>query len=342
MPSGLVALWLACAAELPSNVVRLDHDVWTGPAAVDVTALAEAGVRTLVSVDALPSPPSPAGHVLRRVHLPLAYDGISARQADALLVAWRDCPRPIYIHCHHGRHRGPAAAVTVLRRLGRIDADRGRALLEQCGTSLAYLGLWKAVIDARPVGAELLGRLRGDLLETQPVGSMSQAMATLDRGWERLRISAANGWTAPEDHPDLAPLADAAAVTDHLRQIATLSRDRPEGFKWTLNQLVAGATRLEAALLQGDHQMAHRIRVWMDVGCTSCHSGHRDGGRFVGFPHVAPWGGPEPSSFGDAPLNGEGTDADGTQFVPEAGGGDAAGPLDIPREEGAYASLRLR
>ncbi|MCH2136272.1 MAG: hypothetical protein MK101_06775 [Phycisphaerales bacterium] len=276
--------WLvvATAAGSDPNLTRLDHDVWTGPASIGVDTLHEAGVGTIVSVDALP--PQQKGHPhIRRVHIPIVYTGISAEQANALLVAWRDCPRPLFIHCHHGKHRGPAAAVHLLQRLGRVSAEEAVALLERCGTSKAYPGLWRAVSTASPVPDKVLQGLKATLVPHRQVRSMAQAMARLDRAWTRIRQAAGNGWKASQTHPDLAPDADAAAVTDLLRAASThveVGGSDPllaEAFR----QQVEAALSLEEALAEGDLPQADHILLQMDAACGACHRAQRDGSRFV-------------------------------------------------------------
>ncbi|MEM6655987.1 MAG: hypothetical protein AAF596_09305, partial [Planctomycetota bacterium] len=74
------------------------------------------GVRTLVSVDgARPDVALAAEHGLRYVHVPFGYDGIPREARLALTRVARDRQGGVYVHCHHGRHRGPAAAVVVAR-----------------------------------------------------------------------------------------------------------------------------------------------------------------------------------------------------------------------------------
>jgi len=286
----------AAASPVPprgAEPIRLDHDIWTGAAPADATAmrtLFDAGIRTVISVDALPSPLAPAGVEMRRVHLPVGYDGLSATVQDALLVAWRDCSKPLYIHCHHGKHRGPAAAVTLLRRLGRIDVAEGFTTLRACGTSFAYPGLYQSMREATGVTSATLQALEIPLQEHYQVGSLTAGMAALDRSWENVLESQRGGWQRTQRHPDAAPTAETAAVTEHLRVIATMPHAYPQSFDSALARVIEASTRLEAAVARGDFLMAGRLASWMDSSCVACHAGHRDGlytrPAFVGSP---PW-----------------------------------------------------
>ena len=69
------------------------------------------GIKTIISVDgAKPDLELAKKFGLRYVHLPHGYDGIPEERVEELAKAVRDLPGPIYIHCHHGKHRSPAAA----------------------------------------------------------------------------------------------------------------------------------------------------------------------------------------------------------------------------------------
>src|SRR5262249_10275117 len=69
------------------------------------------GVKTVISVDgSQPDVEAARRNGLRYVHLPVGYDGIPRDQAILLVAAIRDLPGPVFVHCHHGKHRGPAAA----------------------------------------------------------------------------------------------------------------------------------------------------------------------------------------------------------------------------------------
>ena len=76
--------------------------------------LKELGVKTVISVDgARPEVELARKYGLRYVHLPHGYDGVPDERASELAKAVRDLPGPVYIHCHHGKHRSPAAATVA-------------------------------------------------------------------------------------------------------------------------------------------------------------------------------------------------------------------------------------
>ena len=93
------------------NTFRLSPRLYSGgdPHGVEaLAALKELGVRTIISVDgATPDVETARKLGLRYVHLPIGYDGVPREQAVRLVQAVKTLPGPVYVHCHHGKHRGP-------------------------------------------------------------------------------------------------------------------------------------------------------------------------------------------------------------------------------------------
>ena len=76
-------------------------------------ALKALGVKTIVSVDgSAPDVATAKKFGLTYVHLPVTYSGIKPEEGKAIAKALEELPGPIYLHCHHGKHRS-AAAVAV-------------------------------------------------------------------------------------------------------------------------------------------------------------------------------------------------------------------------------------
>ena len=72
------------------------------------------------------------------------------------MKTFRELDGPFYVHCFHGKHRGPAAAAA----LGRIAVDgvpREQAIAEMrqwCGTSEKYEGLYRTIAEVLRPDAE--------------------------------------------------------------------------------------------------------------------------------------------------------------------------------------------
>ena len=80
---------------------------------------------------------------IRYVHIPIGYDGVPEAQGLRLARAVHDLPGLVYIHCHHGQHRGPAAAEVVHRCLDEsCKVETALAELRRAGTDPRYTGLF--------------------------------------------------------------------------------------------------------------------------------------------------------------------------------------------------------
>ena len=79
-----------------------------------IASLKELGVKTIVSVDgAKPAVETARKYGMRYVHIPIGYDGVPEEAGQSLARLMREAETPIYVHCHHGKHRGPAAVAVA-------------------------------------------------------------------------------------------------------------------------------------------------------------------------------------------------------------------------------------
>ena len=66
------------------------------------------GVKTIISVDgAVPAVERAKARGMRYIHLPIGYNGFDEKRRLELVRATRDAMKdgPVYLHCHHGKHR---------------------------------------------------------------------------------------------------------------------------------------------------------------------------------------------------------------------------------------------
>ena len=69
-------------------------------------SLQSLGVQVILSVDgAAPNLELARKYGMRYIHIPIGYDGIDQQSALAMTRVARDIRGPLYVHCHHGRHR---------------------------------------------------------------------------------------------------------------------------------------------------------------------------------------------------------------------------------------------
>lgn len=167
---------------LPKEVAE---GVYVGALPDDATwrALRRLGVLTAVGVDGLPPDEMTARrHGIRVVHIPIGYDGIDAPAMGQLAAVAQKCDRPIYVYCHHGRYRGPAAAAVICRAAGLIDKRGADALRNRFSDGTQHSALWGDALrfDPPPADAEL-----PTLVERGVIPPFRLAMSQLDRAWSQ-------------------------------------------------------------------------------------------------------------------------------------------------------------
>ncbi len=252
-------------------------------------ALRQLGVTVIISVDgARPDVETARRYGLRYVHLPIGYDGIDRDTVLRLIKATTLRTGCIYVHCHHGKHRGPAAAAILARALAGWSADEALSWLQLAGTSPVYSGLFRAVRTfTRPSRAELR-RVPSDLPEVAPVPPLVEAMVEIDTVWEHLRRIARAGFWPPKEHPDLVPSREASLLARLYRGLLEL-RSEPAAepaFRQLAEQSAQAAEQL-AELLRD--KPAEPNRDWQASGrrlmnrirqlCVSCHRQFRNPAR---------------------------------------------------------------
>src|SRR5947208_16045194 len=128
------------------NTFRLSPRLYSGgdPHGVEsFAALRSLGITTIISVDgAAPDVEAARKLGLRYVHLPIGYDGVPREQAVRLVQAVKTLPGPVYVHCHHGKHRGPAAAAVCGIATEGWTREQALAWMKDAGTSPDYRGLF--------------------------------------------------------------------------------------------------------------------------------------------------------------------------------------------------------
>jgi hypothetical protein len=156
------AVGAAGAAEYPGlhNVFRVSEKLYSGAAPEGeegFASLRALGIGTVITVDgARPDVVTARRFALRYVHLPFGYEGCPTPRALEITRAVRDLPGAVYLHCHHGKHRSPAAAALVHIALDGASNEQAVAFMKRAGTSAGYLGLYQdAASFRRPTTAQI-------------------------------------------------------------------------------------------------------------------------------------------------------------------------------------------
>ena len=239
-------------------------------------SLQRLGVKTIVSVDgAKPDLEAAHNHGLRYVHIPIGYDGVPQKAGASLARLVRENDGLIYVHCHHGQHRGPAAAAVACIASGAATSDEAEALLKLAGTGKNYPGLWRDVASYTPPAKDAA---LPELAETAEVESLAAAMAKIDRNFDNLKLCQEAGWSVPMDHPDLVVRQEATIVREGLREtMRNLVADRPEEFKVWLEESAKISEALEEALQSNKHTAATACMKRLEQSCKQCHAKYRNG-----------------------------------------------------------------
>jgi len=255
------------------NVHQLTGDLYSGAEPGDRSAyedLQAMGIRTLISVDAIAPDASLAGEYnIRVIHLPIGYTGISEQRINELAFALQSSLKPVYLHCHQGKHRGPAALCAGALALGLITHDEAKAFMINAGTSSVYSGLWAAVENTeKHASIEPM-----PLHEQQPVRTISKTMSRIARNSTRV-----DSIVYPEAHradpePAYSPAVYAAQIHNLFRTLRTSDESREYGrvFMDDLDYAVQAASDLEQAFAKDDPSLVIDALDMLKNSCARCH-----------------------------------------------------------------------
>jgi protein tyrosine phosphatase (PTP) superfamily phosphohydrolase (DUF442 family) len=242
-------------------------------------ALAALGVKTIVSVDgALPILESTRKYGMRYVHIPVEYSGITKKDAITIVRAIRDLPGPIFVHCHHGIHRGPAAAALAAIATAKYTNEEALAGLGQAGTGLNYVGLWKVVREFQaPTQAEI-DAADNTFAPAVKIPDLAEHMVHVDERFDGLKAVQAARWGVPPKHPDIDPAHEALLLTEAFRESARTDEAKafPTDFMKKMDEAIVASEALEAAIRGKDFVQAQKSFDVVKASCGGCHKLYRD------------------------------------------------------------------
>lgn len=254
----------------------------------ELEQLAGLGIKTIISVDGS-EPDVEAARALgmRYVHVPIGYDGLTPDQSLVIARALRDLPGPVFFHCYHGKHRGPAAAAVAAVLLGRATSDQALAFLTTAGTSTNYAGLWSCVREATPADAWLLDGAPDDFPEVVHPDGLVATMVAAGRALDHLKLLRDADFGPHPDHPDLVATNEAGRLADDLRRLAQESADKvaagtADDYDRMMVRSAELAQALEDLLLARDtrqaptHDDLAAALTTLSRSCDDCHRVFRD------------------------------------------------------------------
>ncbi len=248
--------------------------------------LAQLGVKTIITVDGAPPAVATAKQFgLRYVHLPHGYDGIPDNRVVELAKAVQELDGLIYIHCHHGKHRSPAAASVACVSAGLIPAEQAVAVLQVAGTSANYRGLFRSAAQAKPISTKTLHELEVEFREVSEIPPLAEAMVDLEHVHDQfLRLSKA-GWLAPDNQVAVDVAHQALLLREQFSELLRSESIRHQGdeFRELLQDSQQAAIALENALrdwkpISGGQPPAEfeRYATRIADNCKKCHVKVRD------------------------------------------------------------------
>ncbi|MDP6987765.1 MAG: hypothetical protein QGG74_06945 [Phycisphaerales bacterium] len=231
--------------------------------------LAEWGVRTIITVDAVPIDVERGRAAGMRVaHVPWGY-GRPSRQSILEVAASvrRGLSRgAVYVHCHHGRHRSAAAAAIGLIALDLADGGEMTQRMAVSGADRGYRGLWEAVDAVTPLALEEVASV-GLLPERVEPTGLRAIMVTAEDALEQLRQCRSQGWGTGD------AVAWAGGIVDSLRELnrlAIIEGLGPEAAAW-VEATIAAASNLERHVKDSQSAPASAALDQLEASCRGCH-----------------------------------------------------------------------
>ncbi|QOV89261.1 cytochrome c [Humisphaera borealis] len=267
------------------NVVAYAPNVYSGSVPEGdegFATLQKMGIKTIVSVDGSePELDKATQYGLKYIHLPITYAGFDEKRKLELARAVRDLPKPLYMHCHHGKHRSAGALGSAVVTLGWMSPVDAVERMKVSGTAPDYKGLYACTANATKVMPAILDAIDGNFPEVVRPQGTTRTMVEIDVATENLKLIQKSGWKVPNDHPALAPAAEAGKLADYYRFLIG-DKDttaRPPAYLQLMQEANKDATALEEMLTQGPGvapaDLDKQFKVVTQT-CKSCHAKFRD------------------------------------------------------------------
>jgi hypothetical protein len=198
-----------------------------------------------------------------------------------LAKAIRDLPKPIYVHCHHGKHRSPAAVAAACRTLGLITPEQALNTLKLAGTNPGFRGLFESVRQSHPTTDSILDSMKLDFHEISPVPPMAEMMVSIDLAMSELIAAKKKNWPKWDKSA-----TDALMLKEHMVELGRIEESQARGKEF---QLLLHESVLLSGSLESELRRAYDGQVTADSGtksssllarvednCVRCHEQFRN------------------------------------------------------------------
>jgi protein tyrosine phosphatase (PTP) superfamily phosphohydrolase (DUF442 family) len=269
-------------------VFRLSEDIVSGSEPHGEEAFVELekmGIKTILSVDGkVPDAQLAEKYGMRYVHVPIQYKGITKDELARIAKTFREIEGPFFVHCFHGKHRGPAAAA-----VGRVvidGASREQAIAEMrqwCGTAASYEGLYRVIAEGELPSEEVTRALEWDFPAAHPLGGFRDGMIAVSRADDHLKALAKRKWALDPEHPDVDPVNEAVKLADTLARCGKMEEvaASPADFRQWMVDSIAQSAELRDALQtwkasKGPTDAIDGAYKKLSATCTACHDAYRN------------------------------------------------------------------
>ncbi len=241
--------------------------------------LKKLGFTTVLSVDgAAPDVAAAKRAGLKYVHVPIGYDGVSREEALEIIQAVRSADGPVYVHCHHGLHRGPAAAAIAREGVEGVTNEVASQGLKESGCSPNYAGLYRDVAAfAKPTDDEMKS-VRKDLPEAVVPSGLRELMTHVDEHFDLLTELQPGDFAANEKHPDVDSAHEAAMLENSFRGALAMDDVKSKGdeFIALIRKAQSQAQELEDNIRAKDKKAGQDSYAALKATCTTCHKTYRN------------------------------------------------------------------
>ena len=272
------------AAKGIENFYQLSERIYSGSAPEGEVAFAELqkrGIKTIISVDgSKPEVEMAKKYGMQYAHLPIGYDGVPTNQAVKQVKAAGSMPPPIFVHCHHGLHRGVAGAAVICMGVEHWSADEAVAWMHQAGTATNYMGLYRTVAEFHPPTAAELEKIPTNFQEKTEVSSFVDTMVEIDNRFDNLKLVKKAGYQPPPTHPAVSPAHEALLLAELFKELwrSPETAKRKPDLQKRLAEAEQSAKELLTILGGGPVDLSRADSAFQKVSdaCASCHKAHRN------------------------------------------------------------------
>jgi hypothetical protein len=214
---------------------------------------------------------------LRYVHLPIGYDGIPRERVLELARTVRDLPGPVYVHCHHGKHRGPVAVSVIQLCLDPAwTPERAEQWLRIAGTDPKYSGLLALPKSLNRPSTTELDSAPNNFPNRATVPTLTRLMVEVDSRWDHIKLAKDGAWLSPKNHPDIDPPHEAVQLAELYREAARHTTPHGPEFTRLLSSAEQSANELARSIRTKDASASNAAFNTSQGFCTRCHADFRD------------------------------------------------------------------